>query len=204
MCWSRGLAISRWRSLPDCLSVCLSVWAVRDVSTPIVGSGVEARLVEYGLGRDYARRCAMAGKPSAADTARIRPLPRPTPVRPGSCPHTGGHTGGSHGAGGPTGCRRSWLLRRSKAATRRSRGWRCVAPPPLHDSPIAHAVLMPMLCSCCAHSPRVPALWRRRRGRRRRGDAAAAAARRGASPARALLAHGGRNLLPLAEARAPR
>ena len=27
------------------LSVCLSVWAVRDVSTPIVGSGVEARLV---------------------------------------------------------------------------------------------------------------------------------------------------------------
>ena len=24
MCWSRGLAISRWRSLPDCLSVCLS------------------------------------------------------------------------------------------------------------------------------------------------------------------------------------
>ena len=33
------------------LSVCLSVWAVRDVSTPIVGSGVEARLVEYGLGR---------------------------------------------------------------------------------------------------------------------------------------------------------
>ena len=158
MCWSRGLAISRWRSLPDCLSVCLSVWAVRDVSTPIVGSGVEAQLAVYGLGRDYARRCAMAGKPSAADTARIRPLPRPTPVRPGSCPHTGGHTGGSHGAGGPTGCRRSWLLRRSKAATRRSRGWRCVAPPPLHDSPIAHAVLMPMLCSCCAHSPRVPAL----------------------------------------------
>ena len=34
MCWSRGLAISRWRSLPDYLSVCLSVWAVRDVSTP--------------------------------------------------------------------------------------------------------------------------------------------------------------------------
>ena len=45
-----------------CLSVCLSVWAVRDVSTPIVGSGVEARLAENGLGRDYARRCAMAGK----------------------------------------------------------------------------------------------------------------------------------------------
>ena len=66
------------------LSVCLSVWAVRDVSTPIVGSGVEARLVECGLGRDYARRCAMAGKPLAADTARIRPLPRPTPVRPPS------------------------------------------------------------------------------------------------------------------------
>ena len=44
------------------LSVCLSVWAVRDVSTPIVGSGVEAQLAVYGLGRDYARRCAMAGK----------------------------------------------------------------------------------------------------------------------------------------------
>ena len=44
MCWSRGLAISRWRSLPDCLSVCLSVWAVRDVSTPIVGSGVEKKV----------------------------------------------------------------------------------------------------------------------------------------------------------------
>ena len=43
------------------LSVCLSVWAVRDVSTPNVGSGVEAQLVENGLGRDYARRCAMVG-----------------------------------------------------------------------------------------------------------------------------------------------
>ena len=32
------------------LSVCLSVWAVRDVSTPIVGSGVEAWLVVCGLG----------------------------------------------------------------------------------------------------------------------------------------------------------
>ena len=57
------------------LSVCLSVWAVRDVSTPIVGSGVEARLVEYGFGRDYARRCAMAGDPSAADASELmKPL----------------------------------------------------------------------------------------------------------------------------------
>ena len=179
MCWSRGLAISRWRSLPDYLSVCLSVWAVRDVSTPIVGSGVEARLVEYGLGRDYARRCAMAGKPSAADTARIRPLPRPTPVRSDSGTAVLGCSGGpavlaARPAAGAPGC----------CVVQRRRDGAASAGAALPRRPCTTGRLL-MLCPCSCHSPRVPTP-RRRRARWRRGDAAAAAARRSASPAHAL------------------
>ena len=56
MCWSRGLAISRWRSLPDCLSVCLSVWAVRDVSTPWpTDEGVRRLLLIVAAGRLLSR-----------------------------------------------------------------------------------------------------------------------------------------------------
>ena len=56
MCWSRGLAISRWRSLPDYLSVCLSVWAVRDVSTPWPSEeGVRRLLLTVAAGRLLSR-----------------------------------------------------------------------------------------------------------------------------------------------------
>ena len=56
MCWSRGLAISRWRSQPDCLSVCLSVWAVRDVSTPWpTEEGVRRLLLTVAAGRLLSR-----------------------------------------------------------------------------------------------------------------------------------------------------
>ena len=51
MCWSRGLAISVWRSLAG-LSVCLSVWAVRDVSTPWpTEEGVRRLLLTGAAGR---------------------------------------------------------------------------------------------------------------------------------------------------------
>ena len=62
MCWSRGLAISRWRSLPDCLSVCLSVWAVRDVSTPWpTEEGVRRLLLIVAAGRLLSRGWLGAG-----------------------------------------------------------------------------------------------------------------------------------------------
>ena len=81
MCWSRGLAISVWRSLAG-LSVCLSVWAVRDVSTPNVGSGVEAGWREKEIRLRLRATLCDGGDQSAADAARIRPSPRPTGVWP--------------------------------------------------------------------------------------------------------------------------
>ena len=77
MCWSRGLAISRWRSLPDCLSVCLSVWAVRDVSTPWpTEEGARGLLLIVAAGRLLSRGwlggCELSELLLGAGSGRLR------------------------------------------------------------------------------------------------------------------------------------
>ena len=77
MCWSRGLAISRWRSLPDYLSVCLSVWAVRDVSTPWpTEEGVWRLLLIVAAGRLLSRGwlggCEFSGLLRGTSSGRLR------------------------------------------------------------------------------------------------------------------------------------